>query len=766
MKVLLTKELARDNWKYKVLFKKQLLLFFLLIICCVKLKAQSVADSVLVTMWEKQESESEWVLMSIYFIGKDTGYVVGSNGTILKTLNSGQKWKKQESGTNETLKSVCFTDANVGYIVGSNGIILKTTNGGEKWAIQISGSTDELNSVIFIDNDTGYIAGKLGTFLKTTNGGKKWDMQTTGYLHSLNSVFFTDADNGFIVGSYGLILKTIDGGKFWTKAIYGINIPHFPGKADGEIFSSVFFTDKNTGYTVGNDFILKTTNGGDTWTSEQTHNFFLRSVFFKDSSGYAVGQYGIIVETKNRGSSWKLQKLKTGERLNSVYCTNRNKVYIVGDNGTILTSKEVKVSIESLKKATDSLSLTYNSQDNSQDIKEQFEQIEKLRKEAEQKVIEDKQKAKEAELYGQRDKLLITDESYKWIDGNNKIIREQSFNNLIDYSNDNNSIKVQVFSEGKDSQIIYDRAAVEAFNLLLSEFQTEVGKDDWKRINKEFNFDKNKLALLLGKSNLIISKILLMEQELKNDKKGVIYSFSFSINAVRDIIKFINGKFEYNGTVNSNYAKEILLKATSEKNIIFSIDSLLRDYLSDGLSYEIETDAPRESTEEDNKWIIKFHVSVSTNNNIELFYSLLKNTLGAIDANFYNVTRNGVSLIQLKKTSTGPVKEILDYYLSSPEAFNSLVNLFSDWNKYLKHYYITNNIYRYNGNDWNDVMGRNTFVRPIILKRKEFNKKEIGGWMDIDLINPETNVAIFHWEDILTSAELDKITNYNIYPIK
>jgi hypothetical protein len=39
-------------------------------------------------------------------------------------------WNYQTSGTIETLTSVHFTDNNTGWVVGDNGTILKTTNGG------------------------------------------------------------------------------------------------------------------------------------------------------------------------------------------------------------------------------------------------------------------------------------------------------------------------------------------------------------------------------------------------------------------------------------------------------------------------------------------------------------------------------------------------------------------------------------------------------------------------------------------------------------
>jgi hypothetical protein len=64
-----------------------------------------------------------------------TGYAVGGGldvGTILKTVNGGASWTSQTSGTTNAYFSVFFpVDALTGYVVGSNNTILKTTDGGE-----------------------------------------------------------------------------------------------------------------------------------------------------------------------------------------------------------------------------------------------------------------------------------------------------------------------------------------------------------------------------------------------------------------------------------------------------------------------------------------------------------------------------------------------------------------------------------------------------------------------------------------------------------
>ncbi len=148
----------------------------------------------------------------------------------------------------------------------------------------------------------------------------------------LHSVYFTDANTGYATSYNGTILKTTDGGITWTAQSSGTY----------DYLISVFFTDTNTGYAVGDGgTILKTTNGGTDWivqTSGTTNG--LMSVYFTDANtGYAVGYNGIILKTTNGGTDWIVQASGTYSWLYSVYFTDANTGYAVGEHGTILKTE-------------------------------------------------------------------------------------------------------------------------------------------------------------------------------------------------------------------------------------------------------------------------------------------------------------------------------------------------------------------------------------------------------------------------------------------
>ena len=109
--------------------------------------------------WIKIPDENTNILYSVHFPDDNTGYTVGSNGTILKFTDGGNSLINTSIGTINDLFSICFQNADTGFAAGANGTILKTINGGNTWITQTSGTQSRLNSVFLLNTDTMYIAG-------------------------------------------------------------------------------------------------------------------------------------------------------------------------------------------------------------------------------------------------------------------------------------------------------------------------------------------------------------------------------------------------------------------------------------------------------------------------------------------------------------------------------------------------------------------------------------------------------------------------------
>jgi photosystem II stability/assembly factor-like uncharacterized protein len=154
--------------------------------------------------WSLQTTTSTGDITSISFKDTLNGVCCDSKGKFFTTSNGGTTWTSVEFN----LKDVNFINDTAGWIVGSNGIMLKTTDGGSKWNYIHTGTTASLNSVYFTDQYTGFVVGEKNTIRKTDDGGgsNTWISQNKGF-NNLNSIYMMDSNNGFIVGDAGIIFK-------------------------------------------------------------------------------------------------------------------------------------------------------------------------------------------------------------------------------------------------------------------------------------------------------------------------------------------------------------------------------------------------------------------------------------------------------------------------------------------------------------------------------------------------------------------------------
>ena len=199
-------------------------------------------------------------LRDLAVIDANFAYSVGENGLILSTENGGTTWNVQLSGTRYRLNGVDFVTRAIGWVVGDNGTILRTTSG-VKWNAIVTGLTENLNGISAVSQLQVWIVGNTGTILRTTNG-VTFTQISSGVTTNLRGVYFHDASVGWVVGDGGKILKTTNGGNSWISISSGTT----------ENLNSVTFYDLMTGFVVGNKgTLLRTSDGGATWVSQSNN---------------------------------------------------------------------------------------------------------------------------------------------------------------------------------------------------------------------------------------------------------------------------------------------------------------------------------------------------------------------------------------------------------------------------------------------------------------------------------------------------------------
>ena len=286
------------------------------------------------------EAQTSASFTAVQMVNSNTGFAVGTGGTIVTTGNGGSNWTTQTSGTSYTLGSVFFTDASTGWTVGSNAlygnnVILKTTNGGGSWMGQSSGqSVATLNGVSAANGSVAVVVGKSqyaqGLILRTTNGGSTWSAMPGAGANPLYGVCFIDANTVVAVGWAGVVLKSVDGGATWSQK--------FSSATD--IFMQVRFSG-STGFIVGTTgTVFKSVNSGDSWTEQRrtaTSTPDLYSISFGDAStAYISGGSGTILKSGDGGSTWGGQASGSPYALQGVSFVSQSTGVVVGGNGTIL----------------------------------------------------------------------------------------------------------------------------------------------------------------------------------------------------------------------------------------------------------------------------------------------------------------------------------------------------------------------------------------------------------------------------------------------
>ncbi len=271
------------------------------------------------------------------------------------TIFVNAQWELLNPGTvGKTLRSVFFTSSFYGYAVGDTGTVLKTVDGGVTWDSTSYGSKYYLNSLFFTDSISGIVVGGYDSIvynghnwesdafkiiLKTNDGGATWNKVSGVSLGALRSVYFTDSNTGYAVGDKGSLLKTINSGQTWDSIPTGTTIT----------IRSVYFPDPDTGYAAGGDgdvfsrvgYIWKSKDGGNTWSDlDWMFTIVFNSVFFPDAQkGCAVGGvFRQIVRTADGGKNWNEVSSWENGQLNSVFFTSPSIGYAVGNGGSILTT--------------------------------------------------------------------------------------------------------------------------------------------------------------------------------------------------------------------------------------------------------------------------------------------------------------------------------------------------------------------------------------------------------------------------------------------
>ncbi len=152
--------------------------------------------------------------------------------------------------------------------------VYRSTNAGATWSVysgfSVGSLAQNLTDIEFPTRLIGYAAGNRDTVYKTTDGGATWNklpLPTPGITPQISykDMIALDANTVFLVGNgfpRKVVFKTTDGGATWTDITNNILT-----LGVGNL-NAIVMQDVNNGYVMTPGIMVKTTNGGVSWTAE------------------------------------------------------------------------------------------------------------------------------------------------------------------------------------------------------------------------------------------------------------------------------------------------------------------------------------------------------------------------------------------------------------------------------------------------------------------------------------------------------------------
>jgi len=314
-------------------------------------------------------SHDEANLRGVTFIDPDRGWVAGDRGTVLHTEDRGESWKPQPTGTKANLADIAMYNSNRGLAVGgyyqgytqlSIGEVIVTDNGGQSWRSTTGHDLPRLRQLIIGPGGKCVAVGDwspvhLTSVFASGNGGQTWQPQTCQFVGSAVSIagsvddYLVLSDQGdvvrfknnvnpqplfpandewrllagngnqrMLVGPRGMI-ESQDQGETWQ-----VNPKHLdaanafaPASIElGETATAFMWKGETWAASDANASIVTFRPSSVDAVPHQGQASIRRIIRLDDDRGWAVGDFGLILATRDASKSWRT--LRSGNQLPAV----------------------------------------------------------------------------------------------------------------------------------------------------------------------------------------------------------------------------------------------------------------------------------------------------------------------------------------------------------------------------------------------------------------------------------------------------------------
>jgi arginine/lysine/histidine transport system permease protein len=325
-------------------FGRLIIITVILFLVSFQVGAQDLGETPENTGWDLQESLTDKNLFSIAHVDINNIWAVGEDGVILQTTDGGITWLDMDTTFTNTWYDITTYDDSI-FIVGTEGKIITKSLSDEIWTDISIPNNNRLNAISVVGNENVteiYVASQNGDIWKSIDIGTTWSQLISTTNKPIYDIEFFDTTMGFAVGAEGLLLGTIDGGITWDER--DIPVIYSSYNLYGIVFASPI-----RAYVVGdNGLFLRSTIGdnqivGFIWTAWQTN--IEETLYSVDASSinrvWAVGEKGTIIQTRDGGNTFSKQIVSSDINETTFYAIDvidGDYSFVSGENGVILNT--------------------------------------------------------------------------------------------------------------------------------------------------------------------------------------------------------------------------------------------------------------------------------------------------------------------------------------------------------------------------------------------------------------------------------------------
>jgi photosystem II stability/assembly factor-like uncharacterized protein len=321
------------------------------------------------------ESSCSEQLAAGWFVDERTGYLVLTDGTVLRTDTNGDTFAQvtalpgtRAQGGGARPNDIVFTTATTGVAATADGRLYRTTDGGTSWAL-VSATERAVRAVVFLDATIGYAVGDGSLLLRTSDGGATWVARglagSGGALTSIrcasptlcvmttegggqlvrttdggeSATLVTPSPDPIHAAAFASPTRIVAGGELGSTALSddaGMNFTAVGGRLSGTFSRMVAGLERGTAFAPGaNGTLARTIDGGRTWTrgNVSTSEDVLDVAFPTPTSGYALDSAGGLFRTTDAGATWRTLDTGTTARPAAVDAPSSTVVLLAGPRG-------------------------------------------------------------------------------------------------------------------------------------------------------------------------------------------------------------------------------------------------------------------------------------------------------------------------------------------------------------------------------------------------------------------------------------------------